>query len=135
MTDYQALIERLEKLSGPSREGDVAIWAAITPMHDYRRLPPGKSYSTWQKRNRAGNWNDYYPSLNAPCYTESVDAAMTLMPDKWKTLRFERHDDGCGCFLDGDDEWGATPAIALCISCLKARMHQEAQSAVEVAAG
>lgn len=101
MTDE--LIERLEKATGPDRELDIAICAALGKT----RLDPG--FQT------------------APAYTDSLDAALTLVPEGLGWI-ISRHDNGGAYWAEvGDEPWqytGATPAIALCIPALKARSAQ-----------
>ena len=95
------LIERLEALTAPSREVDLLIMR--------------------HAENIGGDRENALP------YTASIDAAMTLVPEKYAF--------GCGkgtsepsveswawCGPDeGPYAWGATPAIALCIAAIKAR--------------
>ena len=113
----QELIERLEKAEGPSIDID---W------HIYRFLTP-KDEQSW---------------VRPPAYTSSIDDALTLLP--------------AGCVLEtlsqGTDEpstWRVilwhlkqligknpqtrhrakhrTPAIAICIAALRARMQKESE--------
>lgn len=63
------LIERLEKATGPDRALDGLIAAAVGVEHGPRETVhlESRSYSIFDEV--------------APRYTESIDAAMTLMPD------------------------------------------------------
>lgn len=96
MTDD--LIERLEKATGSDRELDAEIMMA---------------------RYAGGKW----PSGQVRRYTDTIDCALKLVPEGWRSLRFERTRSTYGCFLDGIDTNAATPAIALCIAALKAHAH------------
>lgn len=109
------IIERLENATGPDRELDVEIGRlqdTLVMMH-----LEGKNIVTT-------NWH----------YTSSIDAALTLVPEGWGYLagrmgdvnQATLADGGCrvvSCFNDVlDDLEPATPAIALCIAALKARL-------------
>jgi hypothetical protein len=97
------LIARLEAATGPDRAIDWAIWQSI--------------------------WGEYsHPLDNYALFTQSLDAALTLVPEGWRTdtvyqsldrrrwtwaLRIER-----GVGTAGN---APTPALALVIAALKAR--------------
>lgn len=108
MTDYQDLISRLEKAKGPNYALDKEIWdLVVEPFPESYRLKP-------------------------PAYTASLDAAVGLVPEKAKKWSVSGGLDGkWGATVDlgfshglvGADFKGHTPAIALCIACLKARHH------------
>lgn len=99
--DPSDLIERLESAAGPDRDldGDIAVSMGL-----FARRPV---------------------VAQALRYTESIDAALTLMPARWEwalfcqggTFRVEAGDPSIG--LEGESEHGA--AIAICIAALKAR--------------
>ena len=108
------LIARLEQASEGGAELDEAIFAAIGREHEF-------------------HWN------TAPRYTTSLDAALTLVPEGWRTQLYQR--DG-GWFsrlveittsrvvapFESDEKGFApvpTPALALCIAALKARITEE----------
>jgi hypothetical protein len=131
MSELLKLAERCEKATGPDRELDVCIWAAITPADTYRRIEPGKSYSTWQIRDKpSGEWRDYYPSLNAKRYTETLDAAVTLVPEGWFWMLCQQPV-SARVWTEGNhahsvprgqtDIRPATPILALIVACLRAR--------------
>lgn len=137
MTDehtMQDLIERLESATGPDRELDalVAIAMGEPPSEAFRLAgapDPGKfgvgSYGYW----------------TAPKYSESIDAALTLVPEGWQWQISNRAPDphtgraylnnkqliniGGGLTPNpryaGAEATAATPAIALCIAALRAR--------------
>lgn len=66
------LIERLEKATGPDRELDAEIWMTLNPS--WRDYP----------RTEAGGWiTPLAMSAPASPYTDSIDAALTLMPKGW----------------------------------------------------
>lgn len=61
-----------------------------------------------------------------PAYTESIDAALTLVPEgsAWTLMR---HDNALYYAECGPDSWQSnapTPALAICIAALKARAAQ-----------
>lgn len=110
--DLLALIERLEKATGPDRG-----------LHGMIAVAAGVAVDVNPRNPQFAKFGDDDIFTRCPNYTESIDAALTLLPEGWCSLRFERTHDTWGCFLDGDDTNAVTPAIALCIAALKAR-HQ-----------
>lgn len=121
MTDspLPLLIERLGKLSGPDREVDDAIsWNVSHP--GVRR---------WSSHDAFGKLTE----TAALKYTESIDAAMPLVPDgKYWVVGFgkNRLDEPLGgaqiidpisyeTIAEGES---TTPAIALCLASLRARL-------------
>jgi hypothetical protein len=102
-----ALAERVEKATGPDMKLDAEIFRDLGIVPD---------------RGDVG-----YPHYR---YTASLDAAMTLVPD-----RYDAHLYCCG---DGEASaivttrktvgqprlFAATPALALCAAALRARAHQ-----------
>jgi hypothetical protein len=109
------LIARLEAATGPSRELDFWCWWWGKAVHDGQ--PPDADYAAANIRR-----------ADAPLYTASIDAALTLVLDDacW-TISVPRQPD-----MSGRRYWaslrsnhpgarGSTPAIALCIAALKAR--------------
>lgn len=120
------LLEHLEQAEGPSRELDARIWAEIDDrdvrvdeqgrMLGRSRTPPHDECVLLDKR------------FGGPRYTESIDAALTLVPEgKWWVLnsgvstphKLSRAFVGLG--EHQTDGLGRKPAIALCIAALKAR--------------
>lgn len=103
------LTEKLAQAEGPSRELDAEISRALA----------GGPADHWYQDHRGV----YVTDNCAPCYTASIDAALTLVPDGATGLisiglgyaRIERSD---GTHWSGD---AATPAIALCIAALSAK--------------
>lgn len=99
-TAIEKLIERLRKADGPSSELDDKIFAAL-----------------WR--------SPHFPTHHLP-YTASIDAAMLLVPKEWVGQIFFGIEmsqvrlwavETTNCYGEG-----ATPAIALCIAALNARM-------------
>lgn len=141
-----ALIERLERATGPDRELDLAIHIAIDPdgniAHVTQEYPRGLNHQEgyawdfYQKSIVYEKWtsdgrcpvNGGYP---LPEYTALIDAAMELVP--------EGHHVGLDTAIPGEpysfasiklngdpvghpaNHSGRTPAIALCIASLKSR--------------
>ncbi len=112
-----ALIDRLEQLEGPDREADAAI--AVT-------LPGAKHADVL---SCAG-------CRCAPRFTESIDAALTLVPEglEWHVAGpNKRHGNGqawAGVFGEPfvgseNDSFAATPAIAICIAALRAQAMED----------
>jgi len=123
MTDGHTpdLIERIERATGPDRRLNADLLLALGWFGDKGGVldPKGNRVST------------------IPDYLGSLDAAMTLIPDKamcdggWRveyhhdlkkrchaTIWLHEHaEPGDGWFT----AWGATPALALCVASLKAR--------------
>lgn len=99
-TTLLALAERCEQAAGPDRELDFAIAAGV-------------------------GWPDS-PNLHqhARRYTESLDAAVTLVPEGWRwfvdSVGFAHvyKDSIVGA---SDIKAGAKPALALCAAALRAR--------------
>lgn len=138
---HSDLISKLEALTGPSREvdGEIALAVEWTFQKLGREGGRGDSRPYWR---RPGCTEWYERSQEGPPrYTESIDAALTLVPESdaggrklWIRLNqfAGSHGSGKECWhaeLFGIENeqaikyWGMHPiaAIALCIACLKAR--------------
>lgn len=135
--DLIAVLEQGE----PSRELDVRIWLALfdTPiMVDGGGYGPKASAPKYKQAREI--WKDDWPywgekievdavalSLDAPHYTTSIDAALTLVPDGWNWHLITEFDGinaavfPPGNAVDYPDVTASTPALALCIAALKAR--------------
>lgn len=135
-----SLIERLEKAEGPSRELDLVIlnatsekkWRLSEAWPDNNDVVVEVVDPDWEEEEEeeeVGGVRRYGPEPDiriTPRYTSSIDAALTLVPDRvWqggRTLK-EAH----WCQLPGpraSDQFrgsGATEAIAICIAALRAR--------------
>lgn len=113
MVDLLELAARVEGASGADRELDLAIWAAIDPRAP-EVIAAGRKPLEWLH-----------------CYTSSLDAAMTLVPEgmQWS---FDSHYKMAGVSRYWDDPQhgptceeyageAATPALALTAAALRAR--------------
>lgn len=129
------LIAALETATGPDAALDGEI--ALTQGYTFERRSGHRNewWYTPDGRRVAFHWHDNKP----PRYTESVDAAITLVPENAHHTIITQLKDGRGtahivmAVLDGRYEGGkrlmrcppeperrANPAIALCIAALKA---------------
>lgn len=118
MSALLELAERCEKAEGPDRELDAGIALAI----GWRDCIPCAFNGV---KHRMGG------ILNAPAYTASLDAAMTLVPEgyHWQAgvgIETEYgHRDKAYAWCSQEDcgelSVAATPALALCAAALRAR--------------
>lgn len=121
-TDLSSLISRLEAAREGSRELDAEIWKAIglTPKQE-------KHCAEWCRMDgRTDLTRERYIAAWAPNFTTSIDAAMTLLPERtqWQLNRTGIFDqeDSCRAEVDwSNGTWADTPPLALCIAALKAR--------------
>jgi hypothetical protein len=104
----EELALRCEQATGPDRESDVAIYDALF--------------------TKAGDFDTAYV---AKCYTASLDAAMSLVPEG-QDFRVQRFNGGCRAVawiaarnVGYDGEHPASPALALCAASLRARSAME----------
>lgn len=125
------LADRVEALSGPDRKVDCLIADAVDAWPEgWIKHLPGMEGATWAYHNPAhnGEW------MEAPAYTASLDAAMTLVPEgSWdhmevfkpdhQTLGWTVHLLANGNFRDRPNHVGfaATHVLALCAAALRAR--------------
>lgn len=129
------IIADLEKAEGPSRELDEAImgYLGLIPTlggyYGWERSSPG-----YFSRPTNGECSQF-ENAAAALYTSSVDAALTLVPEKsWVDLSGPRQylhiptpsPNFWKAVVDtwrdvAQFGWGATPALALCIAALRAR--------------
>lgn len=149
----EELLSRLEALQGPDRALDADIWLACVPgvtrkQWSYIHEASGRKCEIDETRDAAGYL------VIVPTYTKSLDAALMLVPEGSYGFAFpwfysEYSDYGKPCVfwraavhkpiwekatptLAGDDwferaecnENMLTPAIALCIAALRARLSQ-----------
>lgn len=131
MTDLQSLIIRLEKATGPDRELDAEIWAAVRPD-----LRSAVAFAQWKGlRPRGEDWDTAFANYcreRAPHFSRSVDAALTLVPEGWQwVVGGDRAANG-GPWADVQPNHtgvtkthAPTPSLALCTAALKARMETE----------
>lgn len=119
----QDLIARLEKAVEGSRELDRAI---ADELGIFRPKPPTSHDEDF--------WTEHY--------TTSIDAALTLVPDRWRPSSINWNDASIGVYLwewarrlttggieDPAIRYGAgkTPAIAICCAALRARAAGEGE--------
>lgn len=125
------LVGRLEKATGPDRELDAQIYCAKN----------GYGFVKFERWNQhAGRLFYSIPGMELHCgsegfplYTRSIDSALTLVPEGWAWFveRIEGYSEGrarlwipskrtLGLKIEQVDFEAATPAIAICISALKA---------------
>lgn len=125
-----ALIERVEKATGPDRCIDAGVFAALHP--ELRRLP--------REPNAFIGPDEWIKT--PPFYTASLDAAVSLVPTKpvpnlrpgqwwwmlevWPdevkaSVHYENGDSG----IIEESATAATPALALVAAALRARMESE----------
>lgn len=116
MTPLDDLISRLVAATAGSRELDYAIWAIGDPVQFDRCMGANLS----------------------PCYTTSLDAAMTLVPEGWRFIRLERMRDSIFSAeiesYDGMESWYGNHhnmRLALCIACLRTIAASRVQSLSE----
>lgn len=140
------LIPRIEAANGPDRRLDAEI-AALVRAHPHNAPNWVINWKgLWAPAPRINSgavavWNDGGELAvwwNAPRYTESVDAALTLVPTKgrdWRWLLDRRPyaDDGRPDGYRAEvyyspqveprdtESWCATAALAMCAAALKAR--------------
>lgn len=143
MASLLELAERCEKAEGHPgdhnfRELDLDILLAIEPEHEAHLMPragqpnpqPGTTWE-WTPGGVAWTRGASFASLPVPCYTRSLDAALTLVPEGWRFSVDNAFGNGgavCGAIVNntvfaknaqlGD---AATPALALCAAALRAR--------------
>jgi len=101
------LIAKLEAATEGSRELDREVAKAV---YGWKRVQPG-----------------YY----VPRFTQSLDAALTLVPEGWEWFKPQNNyqSDKPRIEIFGPIDYqvaaAATPALAICIAALKAREQQE----------
>ena len=107
-------IAELEKTTGPSRELDAAIARAI-----------GLGEVEWDDGEVWCGRFDESP-VRVPAFSESLDAAMTLVPPEMLPLTMVIFSTPAKAGAQDGTRYvyfeGATPALALCIAALRARL-------------
>ena len=109
-----ALADRVEALTGPCRETDERVGMGIG----------------LKRTMRVGHeclGTDRVVPVMCPHYTASLDAALSLVPEGWGSVRFEQGFGGIGCFLNQHDTFATTPALALTAAALRARAMMETE--------
>lgn len=144
MADLAALIERLEKLTGPSKEVNwlIADQFGMVPEHSIREIGfdyewfrhPGE-FVLWKALDAEGRSVTYWL---APEYTASLDAVIALIERELPGWRIEmrigewpphypggvvlwNNDTKAKTSVFGIAAKGATPAIALMIALLRSK--------------
>lgn len=125
MTDLMGLAERCEKAE-PSYELEADIHRAVTGQcpHSNCETAAGDADGLMEVCRDCGEEEPYH---NVKRYSTSLDAAMTLVPEKYRS-RVTALEDGRGAawvWMPGYDPspWAgfiATPALALCAASLRA---------------
>lgn len=133
MTDLSALIERLEKVTGPDEALDADILKIANPSQwkycdDLRQQKLAEA-----KRNNLPDREEacWRYAFGGMCrYTGSIDAALTLVPEiaEWQAGSVKLLGTYWAVVITTNKEHkvkGAiNPAIALCIAALRARAKQ-----------
>jgi hypothetical protein len=118
------LIAKLEAATKGSRELDLDLWWECKANRGSSNSPMPEDY-----RRSNLKMND------APRYTTSLDAAMTLVPEGWSIglgdlrsynpiiwrAHLRDHNNPSASTRDWKEGHAPTPALALCIAALKAR--------------
>jgi len=117
-TDIESLTAKLEGATKPSKALDKSIAKAFGTFEIRREFCGGMEADEWE----------FYPN-----YTASLDAAMRLVPEgceayvtRIRSGRGKAFVGPNGCQNEFLIPIHATPALALCIAALKARLAQEA---------
>lgn len=140
--NHADLIARLEKAEVGDREIDIEIDRLIRPHLYEGKVTPGVELPEGFGRDALS-----LAMHQAPHYTTSIDAALTLVPEGWHVDYLATGDKGasptnpthwCRCIvapaLGNDAGWKAgamkadraeTPALALVIAALRARQQGE----------
>lgn len=128
MTDnLQPLIHRLEEAEGPDRRIDADLW-------DTLELVDERHCEMWCKQDgRTDLTRERFVLTWAPRYTESLDAAVSLVPEgrTWMvSVGLERSGASLSVPYDIDamSSACATPALALCIAALRAIQAQREET-------
>ena len=128
------LAERVEALTGPCREMDAAVFQAIgapVPFKFANKLI-ALEYNDVENAYFARVSDDMRVRYSPPAYTASLDAAMTLVPERtpWSVCYPANNDGSRSCHgvptkptadVLGRFGHAATPALALCAAALRAR--------------
>jgi hypothetical protein len=130
------LAARVEAAEGPERELDALIAVALKwELPGPQGAAPARlrmpSSSLDHERVEPGHyWLVQFSGMSlrsAPHFTASIDAALTLVPDR-RSVTIERYSDGDGyAFVnntlgsDSGNSTAAAPALALCAAALRAR--------------
>lgn len=111
------LISRLESASDGSRELDLAVAMATG------QSLAESDYPTYAYHGDKAVWE--WSTGETPHYTTSLDAALTLVPEGYVSVSAAINERGQSSMRIGKPYVSgnaATPALALCIAALKARL-------------
>ncbi len=148
MSSLEELIAELEKATGPSREIDAQIWLFATPGATRRTSHVVSSTGAWEPYDIDETRDETGRLIIVPSYTRSLDAAVALVNRVlpgfgWDVASNTSHIKAClnpefGKPIGKHPHWaavsdtsskkfedGATPALALCIATLRAKLAQE----------
>ena len=116
MTSLTSLIERIEAATGPDQELDRLVHYHLAVVKSDRFTE-----QSWIDLAKKQNWN-------APHYSTSIDAALTLLPDgyDWIIGNVNGHYGGTpyACVGSTEQHYAATPALALVAAILRARQTE-----------
>lgn len=128
------LIKRLAAASEGSRGLDAAIEIDIEGVS---QSECNQYLAAIERHPKPNPWDCFDPCC--PHYTTSIDAALTLLPEGWKITHAFWDAGATATFcltkkerVKGEDTnrysggISSTPALALCIACLKARKEAQA---------
>lgn len=112
VSDLLALADRCEAATGPDRELDAAIHAAI-----YEAVVFDPKWKEWVGSG----------GMNVRKFTASIDAALTLVPEGWGICRWSDNGAGCAEIALGRFNvherivgFGYSRALAICAAALRA---------------
>lgn len=122
------LIEKLEQATGPDRALDAAITVVLDIREEWLRSDDRPLVASADDKGcptaRLGHVSagKFGPGFEAPRYTASIDAALTLVPEgsTWD-LTFDDYLIACVGSGHNTGKHDTAPAIALCIAALKSR--------------
>lgn len=145
-----ALASAIEKLEGPCRETDALVHRAVYPDQLIMTDAGGYKGERPVRHTPIGalewnNWADIADLIQAPRYTASIDAAMTLVPTghtvqlsdweheqlreqgAWQAIVLPRGARGgmTDYTFSNRCDHASTPALALCAASLRAIASQE----------
>lgn len=127
----EALLERVEKATGPDRELDAMAFQGFDP-----HFPEGAMQMHAGFIDPANFATGPYTSVKAPAYTASIDAALALvervLPEHDWILQHTNGGLTIACQLGPNKDrlgWGETPALAILAALLTALIAQEATCA------
>lgn len=142
MQKLEELIAALEKSTGPDRELDTQIWLLFTDGATRRTTHVKSATNQWAPYDIDETRDETGKLIIVPAYTASIDAAVTLiarvLPNAncWGIDKDER---GVEAHVQRNGvatghwaqfaEHPTSPAIALCIAALRAKLSQENDNA------